>query len=243
MDPRRLKPLLWALPALLLGLAAGLLLRPHQSGSCAAAANPQAIADAALLALRDQGRVVAYSARYVAVATARDTKLGLTASKTLTLPGTVRYGLDLTRLRRSDLGWDARTRTLTVTLPPLELSGPAVAPAEAQEQSEGGLVMALSGSEKTLDEANRKAAADDLMRQARAPEALAAARAAAMRLVASAFAMPMRAAGVDGSVAVRFVGADGREVAAFLDRPRRLEDALRDRQAGAPQPTPVGNRE
>jgi hypothetical protein len=243
MDPRRLKPLLWALPALLLGLAAGLLLRPHQSGSSAAAANPQAIADAALLALRDQGRVVAYSARYVAVATARDTKLGLTASKTLTLPGTVRYGLDLTRLRRSDLGWDARTRTLTVTLPPLELSGPAVAPAEAQEQSEGGLVMALSGSEKTLDEANRKAAADDLMRQARAPEALAAARAAAMRLVASAFAMPMRAAGVDGSVAVRFVGADGREEAAFLDRPRRLEDALRDRQAGAPQPTPVGNRE
>jgi hypothetical protein len=55
MDPRRLKPLLWALPALLLGLAAGLLLRPQQSGSSAAAANPQALADAALLALRDQG--------------------------------------------------------------------------------------------------------------------------------------------------------------------------------------------
>ena len=237
MDPRRLKPLLWALPALLLGLVAGLLLRPHRDAEAVAAPNAQALADAALLALRDQGRVVAYSARYVAVATARDSKLGLTASKTLTLPGTVRYGLDLTRLRRGDLAWDAPSRTLSVTLPPIELSGPAVQAGEAQEQAEGGLVMALSGSEK--------AAADDLLRQARAPEALAAARGAAMRLVASAFAMPLRAAGVDASVAVRFVGPDGREEAAFLDRPRRTEDSLRDRQAGpAPAPLlPVGNQQ
>jgi hypothetical protein len=243
MDPRRLTPLLWALPALLLGLAAGLLLRPHPAKPEAAKRDARGVADAALLALRDEGRIVAYSARYVAVATARDSKLGLTATKTLTLPGTVRYGLDLTRLRRTDLAWDAPTRTLTVTLPPLELAGPVVEAAEAREQSEGGFVMALSGSEKTLDEANRKAAADDLLRQARAPAALAAARAAAMRLVASAFAMPLRASGVDASVAVRFVDPAGREEAAFLDRPRALEDALRDRQAGAPPQTPVGNQQ
>lgn len=243
MDPRRLTPLLWALPALLLGFAAGLLPRGQGGGPAQARPDALAIADAALLALRDEGRIVAYSARYVAVETARDTRLGLTASKTLTLPGTVRYGLDLTRLRRSDLAWDAPTRTLTVTLPPLELSGPSVASADAQEQSEGGLVMALSGSEKALDETNRKAAADDLLRQARAPAALAAARAPAMRLVASAFAMPLRASGVDASVAVRFVDAAGREEAAFLDRPRVLEGALRDRQAGPPPQTPIGNQQ
>jgi hypothetical protein len=243
MDPRRLKPLLWALPALLIGLVAGLLLHPARSGPAAEKADARALADAALLAVRDQGRIVPYAARYVAVVTARDTQLGLATSKTLTLPGTVRYGLDLTRLRRSDLAWDAPTRTLTVTLPPLELAGPAVEPATAREQSEGGLVMALSGAEKALDEANRKAAADDLLRQARAPAALDAARGAAMRLVASAFAMPLRAAGVDASVAVRFVDPAGREEAAYLDRPRRIDDALRDRQAGAPPPpqTPVGH--
>jgi len=245
MDPRRLTPLLWALPALLLGLAAGLLLRPHAGEPAQARPDARALADAALLALRDEGRLVAYTARYVATATARDSKLGLTASKTLTLPATVRYGLDLTRLRRSDVAWDAPTRTLSVTLPPLELSSPAVEPAEAREQAEGGLVMALSGSEKALDEANRKAAADDLMRQARAPAALAAARASAMRLVAAAFAMPLRASGVDASVAVRFVDPGGKEEASLLDRPRRLEDALRDRQAGAPPPAanPVGNQQ
>ena len=236
----RLKPLLWALPALLVGLVAGLLLRPHAGAPAAARSDAAAVADAALLALRDEGRVVPYSARYVAVVTARDSKLGLTASKTLTLPGTVRYGLDLTRLRRSDLAWDAPTRTLTVTLPPLELSGPSVEPAEAREQAEGGLVMALSGAEKALDEANRKAAADDLLRQARAPAALTAARAAAMRLVANGFALPLRAGGVDASVAVRFVDPAGKEEAAFLDRPRRLENALSDRQAGPPA-AQVGN--
>ncbi|HEY0314242.1 MAG TPA: DUF4230 domain-containing protein [Allosphingosinicella sp.] len=239
MDPR-LRPLLWAVPALVVGLIAGLLLRPHASAPSAAKSDAAAVADAALLALRDEGRVVPYSARYVAVVTARDSKLGLTASKTLTLPGTVRYGLDLTRLRRGDLAWDAPTRTLTVTLPPLELSGPAVEPADAREQAEGGLVMALSGAEKALDEANRKAAADDLVRQARAPAALTAARTAAMRLVANGFALPLRAAGVDASVAVRFVDPAGKEEAAFLDRPRRLENALSDRQAGPPA-AQVGN--
>jgi hypothetical protein len=246
MDARRLTPLLWALPALLLGLAAGLLLRPRQPADASAKLDAQAVADATLLALRDQGRIVPYAARYVAMVTARDAKLGLASSKTLTLPGSVRYGLDLTRLRRSDLAWDAPTRTLSVTLPPLELAGPAVEPAEAREQAEGALVMALSGAEKALDDANRKAAVDELLRQARAPAALGAARAVAMRLVASSFAMPLRAAGVDASVAVRFLDPAGREEAAFLDRPRGLDDAVRDRQAGAPPPppqTPVGNEQ
>jgi hypothetical protein len=233
MDARRLKPLLWVVPALLIGLVAGLLLRASPAPRAAARADPMVVADEALLALREQGRIVPYSARYLAVVTAKDEKLGLTAAKTLTLPGTVRYGLDLTRLRRGDLAWDAPTRTLTVTLPPLEVAGPALETAAAREQSEGGFVMALSGSERALDEANRKNATDELNRQARAPAALDAARGAAMRLVASSFAMPLRAAGVDASVAVRFVDPAGKEEAAWLDRPRRLEQSLRDREAGA----------
>src|SRR4051812_37229124 len=158
MDARRLKPLLWALPALpalVVGLVAGLLLRP-QAGPQSVKAEPQALAYEALLALREQGRIVPYNARYVATVTARDEKLGLTATKTLTVPATVRYGLDLTRLRRSDLAWDAPTRTLTITLPPLEISGPSLDLAAAREQSDGGFVMALAGSEHALDEANRK---------------------------------------------------------------------------------------
>jgi hypothetical protein len=69
------------------------------------------------------------------------------------------------------------------------------------------------------------------MRQAREPAAMQLARGAAMRDVARSFAMPLRAAGVDASVAVRFVDPAGKEEAAFLDRPRRIEQSLRDRQA------------
>ena len=230
MDLRRLKLrlLLPALAALLLGAALGYALRPAPAPP---APDPQAIAAAALLSVRDHGRLVPFSARFVAVTSASESHLGLTARKTLIMPGTVRYGVDLARLRRSSLAWDEATRTLTVTLPPLELSGPEIDLNQVQESSEGGLVMALAGSEKTLDRANRQTAQDELMSQARASAPMQLARAAAMRDVARSFAMPLRAAGIEASVAVRFVDSAGKEEASFLDRPRRLEQTLRDRQA------------
>ena len=230
MDPRRLnlRLLLPALALLILGFALGHALRPLPAEP---RADPEALATAALLSIRDQGRLVPFTARFVSVASASESHLGLTVRKTLIMPGTVRYGLALGRLRRSSLAWDEPSRTLTVTLPPLELSGPDIDLNEVRETSEGGLVMALAGSERTLDRAVRKDAQDELMRQARAPAAMGEARRAAMREVARAFALPLRAAGLDASVAVRFVDPAGREEAAWLERPRRLEDALRDRQA------------
>ena len=223
-----LRLLLPALGLLLLGLALGYAFRPVPA---APAADAEAIATAALLSVRDQGRLVPFSARFVSVASASESHLGLTARKTLIMPGTVRYGVDLSRLRRSSLAWEERSRTLTVTLPPLELSGPEIDLNQVQESSEGGFVMALAGSEATLDRTNRQAAQDELMRQARAPEPMGQARRAAMREVARSFALPMRASGIDASVAVRFVDPAGREEAAWLDRPRRTEEILRDREA------------
>jgi hypothetical protein len=118
-----------------------------------------------------------------------------------------------------------------VTLPPLELSGPEIDPDQVRESSEGGLVMALAGSEKSLDQANRQAAQDALMLQAREPGPMQLARGAAMRVVARAFALPLRAAGIEASVAVRFVNPSGKDEASWLDRPRALEARLSDRQA------------
>ncbi len=229
MDARRLKLhlVLPALGLLLLGVALG-----HAFRTLPAAAPPdaEAIATAALLSVRDEGRIVPFSARFVSVASASETHLGLTARKTLIMPGTVRYGVDLARLRRSSLAWEKTSRTLSVTLPPLELSGPEIDLNQVQESSEGGLVMALAGSEKTLDRANRQTAQDELMRQAREPGPMGLARGAAMREVARAFALPLRAAGIEASVAIRFVDPAGKEEASWLDRPRPLEARLRDRQ-------------
>lgn len=230
MDPRRLtlRLLLPVLGILLLGLALGYALRPAPAPP---APDPEEIAVAALLSIREQGRLVPFSARFVSVASASESHLGLTARKTLIMPGTVRYGVDLSRLRRSSLAWDGKSRTLGVTLPPLELSGPEIDLNQIKESSEGGFVMALAGSEATLDRENRQTAQDELMRQARAAEPMRQARSAAMREVARAFALPLRAAGIEASVAVRFVDPAGREEAAWLDRPRRTEEALRDRAA------------
>jgi hypothetical protein len=230
MDARRLKLqlLLPALGLLLLGLALGWGLRPAPPPP---RPDAEAIATAALLSVRDQGRLVPFSARFASVASASQTHLGLTARKTLIMPGTVRYGIDLARLRRSSLAWDEASLTLTVTLPPLELSGPEIDLNQVRESSEGGLVMALAGSEKSLDRANRQTAQDELMRQAREPGPMQAARNSAMRIVARAFALPLRSAGIAASVAVRFVDPSGREEASYLDRPRPLEAILRDRQA------------
>ena len=230
MGPRNLKPLLLLPPlaGLLLGALLGWALRPDTS---APAVDPNAIARATLLSVRDQGRVTSYSGRFVAVVTASASRLGLTARKTLIMPGSVRYSVDLARLNRRSLAWDEPTRTLTVTLPPLEISGPEIDLNQVREYSEGGILMALTDAERTLDQANRRSAQDELMRQARERMPMSQARDAAMRMVARTFAMPLRAAGIDASVAVRFVDPAGREEALFLDRPRRIDQAVRDRQA------------
>lgn len=216
------------LAALLLGALLGWLMRPGPADS---AADPEAIARATLLSVRDQGRLTSHSARFVAVVTASENRLGLTARKTLIMPGDVRYGVDLARLSRRSLAWDPPTRTLTVTLPPLEISGPEIDLNQVREYSEGGILMALTDAERTLDQANRRSAQDELMRQARERIPTSQARNAAMRIVARTFAMPLRAAGIDASVAVRFVDPSGGEEAFFLDRPRRIDEAVRDRQA------------
>ena len=184
-----------------------------------------------LLSVRDPGRVVPFSARFVSVASASETHLGLTARKTLIMPGIVRYGVDLARLRRSSLAWDEASRTLSVTLPPLELSGPEI----DLEPGAGELRRRARHGARRLGEGARQrqppAAQDELMRQAREPRPMQLARAAAMRDVARAFALPLRAAGIEASVAVRFVDPAGKEEATWLDRPRPLEARLRDRQA------------
>lgn len=218
--------LLPPLLALLIGAGIGLLLRPPSAPS---GPDPMGIANATMLSVREQGRQTVFVGRFAAIATASETRLGFTARKTLILPGQVRYAVDLSRMRRADLAWDAESSTLTVTLPPLELAGPQLDFAGAQEYSDGGFVVALTDAGRIMDEANRRSAQEELTRQARGPLPMTEARNAALRDVARSFALPLRAAGIEASVAARFVGPNGRETASFLDRPHRIEDRIRAR--------------
>ena len=83
---------------MLIGALLGLLLRPARRR--APAPIRRRSPTPTLLSVREQGRLTVFIGRFVAVVTASESRLGLTARKTLIMPGNVRYGVDLARLRR-----------------------------------------------------------------------------------------------------------------------------------------------
>jgi len=193
--------------------------------------DPETIAAASLQSIREQNRLTPFAARYVAVVTSRQDRFGLSAQKTLIMPGLVRYEVDLGKLQQRDLRWNEATKTLSISLPPLEISRPNVDLNELREYEEGGVLMALTSAEEKLDAANRARGQQELIRQARQAMPMRLARDAAKRAVARSFAMPLRAAGIEANVEVRFAGESG-EDPSYLDRSRRIEDVLKERQAG-----------
>src|SRR3546814_3730619 len=68
--------------------------------------DPVTIANSSLQGLQEQNRLSAFAARYVAVVTSKQSRLGLTAEKTMIMPGMVRYEVDLGKLTQRDVTWD-----------------------------------------------------------------------------------------------------------------------------------------
>ncbi|MBA3678030.1 MAG: DUF4230 domain-containing protein [Sphingosinicella sp.] len=216
-------------------LAAGLLLGALlvgalRLGNLFRGPDPETIAAASLQSVREQARLTPFAARFVAVVTSSQTRFGFRAEKTLIMPAMVRYELDLAKLRQQDLDWDEQTKTLGISLPPLEIAGPEIDLGQMREYGEGGVLMALSNTEKNLDAANRQRGQQELLRQAREKLPMQLARDAAKRAVARSFAMPLRAAGIEANVEVRFA-TDGNGDRSYLDRSRRIEEVLKDKQA------------
>ncbi|WP_322963815.1 DUF4230 domain-containing protein [Sphingomonas fuzhouensis] len=186
--------------------------------------DPTTIARASLEGLREQNRLSAFAARYVAVVTSRQSQLGFSTERTLIMPGMVRYEVDLGKLRQQDVRWDGTDHILSVTLPPIEIDGPQVDLAAIREYGSGGVLSTFTDAEQRLDAANRTAGQVELMRQARAPAPMKLARDATRRAVERSFTMPLRAAGVDGTVKVRF--ADEPAGDEHWDTTRTVQDVL-----------------
>ncbi|HWT41950.1 MAG TPA: DUF4230 domain-containing protein [Sphingopyxis sp.] len=169
--------------------------------------DPETVVAASLQGLQEQNVLVPFTARYVAVVTSTQSRMGLSAKKTLIMPGTVRYELDLGKLRESDLDWDAATNALTVTLPPLRLAGPEIDIDAISEYRDGEILLTLTDAERTLDAANRKRAQEELIAQAKGATPMRLAQGAARNAVEQSFAMPLKAAGIDAKVTARFADA------------------------------------
>lgn len=162
------------------------------------------VATASLQGLREQARLTAFVARFVAVTTSEQQRFGLSARQTMILPGLVRYELDLTAIRPQDVVWDESSRTLTVTLPALILAGPEIDLKAMQVYDGGGLLMALTDAEQALDAANRTRAPAEILAQARGAVPMRLAREATRAAIERSFAMPLRAAGLEARVVARF---------------------------------------
>jgi Protein of unknown function (DUF4230) len=189
---------------------------------------PETIASASLQSMRAQNRLIAFVARYVSVTTSTTSRFGLSAKRTLILPGDVRYELDLAKLEAKDLSWDDSSHTLSVRLPEVEVAGPDVDLTAAQEYGAGGVLAALTNADQTLDQANRASAVADLRKQASAPVPMRLARQAARQAVERSFAMPLVAAGfTDVKVVARFP-TEGTNDASYLDLSTPYEEAIKE---------------
>jgi hypothetical protein len=191
--------------------------------------DPTTIASTSLEGLREQNRLSAFAARYVAVVTSKQSQLGFTTEKTLIMPGMVRYEVDMAKLTQADVAWDATSKTLSVRLPAVEADGPQVDLNAVREYGSGGVLTTFTDAEKRLDAANRRAGQLELIRQAREPAMIKLARDATRRAVERSFAMPLRAAGIDASVAVRFADEPTASTEHW-DTSRSLQDVLGNRR-------------
>jgi hypothetical protein len=198
--------------------------------------DPKTIASASLESMRAQNRLIAFVARYVAVVSSEQERLGglVSSERTLILPGDVRYELDLSKLQANDVTWDAGSQTLSVRLPEVEIAGPDVDLGAVREYGGGGVLSALTNTNQQLDQANRARAVADLRKQATAEVPMRLARQAARQAVERSFAMPLQAAGFkDAKVVARFPteGTTGDErITASLTYNEAIEQA-RQRQA------------
>ncbi|MDB5662196.1 MAG: hypothetical protein JWM38_1246 [Sphingomonas bacterium] len=204
----------------------------RQIGRSLAGPDPVSIASASLQSMQEQNRLTPFAARYVAVVTSTQRRFGLSARKTLIMPGNVRYEVDLGKLRQQDVRWNAGEKRLSVMLPPIELAGPEVDLAAMREYDGGGVLLRLSDAATRLDMSNRAAGQRELLAQARGPVPMRLARDAARRAVERSFAMPLRAAGLDATVQVLFADERGsKRNPDQLDRSRSLDEIYANKAA------------
>lgn len=228
MDSRFNKPV--AIAAIFVALVLGIVLGTTTGIADRIFGGPNAktIASASLESMRAQNRLIAFVARYVSVTTTEENRFGFSAKRTLILPGDVRYELDLSKLEPGDVTWDNASKTLNVKLPEVEIAGPDVDIAAAQEYGEGGVLSALTNANQQLDSANRAKAVSDLRKQAQAPVPMRLAHQAAREAVERSFAMPLMAAGFkDVKVVARFP-TEGTDVPSYLDLSTPYEEAIKD---------------
>jgi hypothetical protein len=160
-----------------------------------------------LVAFEKQNKLTVFSAQLSPVVASRDERLfGVLKSRQVAvIPARVDYTLDLSRMDRNRLAWDAAAKRLDVLLPPLAVSRPNLDEGRAQYLQEGVLI--TRDAQEKLNRNNTRLAEQQAMAQAANPVLMGLARTAAREAVRQNLEIPLEVAGYgDVTVRVRFDG-------------------------------------
>lgn len=148
-----------------------------------------------LVAFDKQDRLMVFSAELAPVVASDDSRLfGLVTSKQVAvIPARVDYAVNLGKVGRDRMRWDAASKTLTVRLPALEVTRPNLDEARAQYLREGVWITRAAQDKLTRD--NTKLAERLAVEQAANPVLLGLARGAAKDAVRQNLSIPLQVAG------------------------------------------------
>jgi hypothetical protein len=118
----------------------------------------------------------------------------ISARKTIEMPVTVDYVVDLEAMTPKDLVWDEPSQTLTVRRPQLQLRKPQLS-GGARVAVTNGFVLWVSGAEEKLTETALAAIVANADKAARGEKPMARANTDADQSLARTFELPLRAAG------------------------------------------------
>ncbi len=119
----------------------------------------------------------------------------ISTRKSVKVPVTIDYVLDLGQMGEADLVWNEASSTLTVRRPAVSARGPQIAGIAAKVEVSNGFVLWVTGAEEKLTETALAALTANAVQAARREKPMAEAEAAADRALARTFELPLRAAG------------------------------------------------
>ena len=160
-----------------------------------------------LTALEKQDKLTVFSAQLSPVVASEDSRLfgAIRSRQVAVIPARVDYTVDLSKMDKSRLAWNAATHTMDVQLPALTVGRPNLDEARAQYLREG--VWITNAAQDKLTRDNTRLAEQQAVQQATNPVLIGLARSAARQAIGQNLAIPLQVAGYgDVKVNVRFDG-------------------------------------
>ena len=160
-----------------------------------------------LVALEKQDKLTVFSAQLSPVVSSEDSQLfgALKSRQVAVIPARVDYTLDLSKMDRGRLAWDAGTHTMAVQLPALTVGRPNLDEGRAQYLRERMWI--TNSAQARLTRRNTQLAEQQAVQQAANPILMDLARSAAREAISQNLSIPLQVAGYgDVKVEVHFDG-------------------------------------